>query len=317
MPGQLVWFITGASKGLGLALAHRALLRGDLVVATARDTSKFEDALFSDPKVKRDHTFILAVDISWSVDKLASVAADAAAHWGRIDVLVNNASAYVGVGASEEIGTNPFHQSMITNFIGTMNTTNAILPYMRAARTGTVIIVGSRASFITGFGGLAPYRTTKAALHAYGESLADELQDFNIRVNVLLPGAFDTNPGGGFPSIPGPQIPDYDDFRERTRQRLEKRRNIPNKGDPEKGMDALVDVVRGEGKAASKSGWPLWLLLGDDGILTVRERLKLMADTIDEWESVGTKLGELDVAARPPWWSTLVRTVWGSSATTT
>ena len=59
-------------------------------------------------------------------------------------------------------------------------------------------------------------------------------------------------------------------------------------------MDALVDVVRGEGKAASKGGWPLWLFLGDDGIRNVRERLKLMGETVDKWESVGSKLGEQD-----------------------
>ena len=145
-------------------------------------------------------------------------------------------------------------------------------------------------------------RTSDDNFLAYGESLADELRDFDIRVNVLLPGAFNTNPGGGFPPIPGSRIPDYDDFRERTRQKLEKRRNIPNKGDPEKGMDALVDVVRGEGKAANKKGWPLWLLLGDDGILTVRERLRFMGETIDEWESVGTKLEELDDVGSVPAW---------------
>ncbi|KZV64342.1 NAD-P-binding protein [Peniophora sp. CONT] len=300
MVGQLVWLVTGASKGLGLALARRALLRGDLVVATARDPLKFEDALFSDPNIERAHAFILALDISWSVEKLTTVAAEAAAHWGRIDILVNNASSWVGTGASEEIGADPFHRSIMTDFIGTINVTNAFLPYMRAMRTGTIIIVGSRAAFITGFGGVGPYRTTKAALHAYGEQLSAELVDFNIRVNVLLPGAFNTDPGGGFPPIPAPPIPDYDDFRERLRQNLEKRRNVPNKGDPGKGMDALVDVVRGEGKAASKEGWPLWLLLGDDGILTVRQRLELMGDTIDKWESVGTKLGELDDVGPAP-----------------
>ena len=88
MVGQLVWFITGASKGLGLALARRALLRGDLVVATARDTSKLEEVLFSDSTIERSHAFVLAVDISWSTERLARIVAEAASHWGRIDVLV-------------------------------------------------------------------------------------------------------------------------------------------------------------------------------------------------------------------------------------
>ncbi|KZV64341.1 NAD-P-binding protein [Peniophora sp. CONT] len=294
MTGQLVWFITGASKGLGLALARRALLRGDLVVATARDTSKFEDALFSNPEIERAHAFILSLDISWPSEKIAQVASVAAAHWGRIDVLVNNASSWVGTGASEEIASDLFLQSIETNLIGTINVTKALLPLMRAVRTGTVVIVGSRSTFRNGLGGVAPYMSTKAALHAYGESLSVELKPFNIRVSVVLPGAFNTDPGGGSAPISGPPIHDYDDLREQLRRNLEKRKDAPNKGDPEKGMDALVDVVRGEGKAVSKEGWPLWLFLGDDGILNVRERLKLMGDTVDEWESVGTKLGELD-----------------------
>lgn len=90
MTGQLVWLITGASKGLGLALARRALLRGDLVVATARDISRFNETLLSDPEIERSHVYTMALDISWSFDELAKIATDAVKHWGRVDVLVSS-----------------------------------------------------------------------------------------------------------------------------------------------------------------------------------------------------------------------------------
>jgi NAD(P)-dependent dehydrogenase (short-subunit alcohol dehydrogenase family) len=104
MTGQLVWLITGASRGLGLALARRALLRGDLVVVTARNPSRFDEVLFSDPSIDRTHVHVLTLDISSPFDLLVKTMNDAVSHWGRVDVLVNNGGSYVGIGPSEELG---------------------------------------------------------------------------------------------------------------------------------------------------------------------------------------------------------------------
>ena len=73
---------------MGLALARRALLRGDLVIVTARDVSRFDQALFSDPSIDRANTYVQSLDISWPIEKLLEIAADAVQHWGRVDVLV-------------------------------------------------------------------------------------------------------------------------------------------------------------------------------------------------------------------------------------
>ena len=94
--------------------------------------------------------------------------------------------------------------------------------------------------------------------------------------------------------IVGTPIDDYNGYREHMRKWRDNREKAPNQGDPEKGMNALVDFVRHEGRATGMEGWPLWLLLGDDSIATVRARLKSMGETIDEWESIGVKLGEDD-----------------------
>ena len=97
MTGQLVWLVTGASKGLGLALCIQAAFRGDLVIATARDISRLDAALFSNPRIERARVYTLALDISWPVDELTTVAARAVEHWGRIDVVVSGHSLHTGI----------------------------------------------------------------------------------------------------------------------------------------------------------------------------------------------------------------------------
>lgn len=118
------------------------------------------------------------------------------------------------------------------------------------------------------------------------------MKPFNIDVMIVAPGAFDS--GLALTVKPGKTISDYDDMRKEMYRRLAERREERNPGDPVKGMDALVDTVRGEGRAAGKKGVPLWLVLGDDAISDVRGRLQQIHDTLSEWESVGTRLGKLD-----------------------
>lgn len=106
---------------------------------------------------------------------------------------------------------------------------------------------------------------------------------------VVVPGTFDTllaHP------IIGRFIPDYDSAREELARRVEFAKKIPNKGDPAKGMDALVDVVRGEGRAEGKTGLPLWLFLGSDCIADIKARAARLQSTAEEWASVGSGLGK-------------------------
>ena len=97
MTGQLVWLVTGASRGLGLALCIQAAFRGDLVIATARDISRLDAALFSNPRIERARVYTLTLDISWPVDELTTVAARAVERWGRIDVVVSGHSLHTGI----------------------------------------------------------------------------------------------------------------------------------------------------------------------------------------------------------------------------
>ncbi|KAI0312669.1 NAD-P-binding protein [Amylostereum chailletii] len=291
MVAGLVWLITGASTGLGLALTRRILARGDCVVATARDIRRF-DPLLSDPDTDRTRIHVLHLDVTAAFSDIHDVITKAVARWGRVDVVVNNAG-IARSGPSEELGTENFTQVMNTNFFGTLNVTNALLPHMRARKQGTVVIIGSRTAYRNEFlcSFPAAYAASKAAVHAYGETLSAELKPFNIRVTVVIPGSFDT---GLVLPIVGTPLPDYDAAREELRRRMKDRENEKNKGDPEKGMNALMDVIRGEGRASGKDGWPLWLFLGDDAIEGIKVRTGSYTKTLDEWRNVGKGLGRDD-----------------------
>ncbi|KAI0312048.1 NAD-P-binding protein, partial [Amylostereum chailletii] len=282
-------FLPGASTGLGLALTRRILARGGFVVATARDVRRFEP-LLSDPDIDRARIHILTLDVTAPFSELRDTVAKAVAQWGRVDVLVNNAGSNGGVGPSEELGIDNFMHVMKTNFTDTVSVTNALLPHMRARKEGTVVIVGSRTAYRNGFL-VSAYAASKAAIHSYGETLAAELKPFNVRVTIAIPGAFDT---GMSLSVVGTPISDYDAAREELRRRLEARKKQKNIGDPAKGMDALVDVVLGEGRAQDKGGWPLWLFLGNDAIEGAETRAKELKATTNEWGSVGKDLGRDD-----------------------
>ncbi|KAI0033099.1 hypothetical protein K488DRAFT_85254 [Vararia minispora EC-137] len=287
---ERVWLVTGASRGLGMTLVRRLLARGDRVIATARKTGAL-DALLAEPGIDHTCMFSLQLDVTASPAELREVMKVAVAHWGHIDVLVNNAG-FGDLGALEETSTEYATHIVQTNYFGVMNVTNALLPYLRARRSGKVIIMGSRMAYRTGYMGNGMYSASKAAVHAYGEALSVEMKPFGIDVMIAVPGAFDS--GCSIAIKSGTKISDYDAMRESVAQTLEVRWQARNPGDPVKGMDALIDVVRGEGRAAGREGMPLWLPLGDDAIANMRERLEKLNKTIDDWEAVGARLGKLD-----------------------
>ncbi|KAI0258844.1 hypothetical protein BC834DRAFT_909230 [Gloeopeniophorella convolvens] len=272
-----VWFITGASAGLGLALTRSVLARGDYVIATARSLESFEE-LLEDISIDQTRLRVLTLD---------TTRARGPHTWGRIDVLVNNAGTMT-YGASEELGAEGVMRDMQTNFVGPMNVTNAVLPHMRSRREGTVVFVGSRSAYRNQMIGMASYSASKAALHSYGETLAVELEPFSVRVIVTVPGGFKTNFNA--PTRVGTPLEGYEGVRDFMDKAVPMYVKIP-KGDPALGMDALVDAVRGEGRAAGHGPPPLWLFLGEDSMRDVRLRSERLQATMDEWKDVGSNLG--------------------------
>ncbi|KAI0316390.1 NAD-P-binding protein [Amylostereum chailletii] len=282
-----VWLVTGASTGLGLALVLRALARGDCVIATARDVGRFDPILVSLTEAERSRIHPLRLDVTAPFGEIEEVMKRAVERWGHVDVLVNNAGVNLGVGVSEELGADQMMRVMQTNFAGVINVTNALLPYMRGRKSGTVVVVGSRSAYRNEFPVLA-YAASKAAVHSYGETLAAEVRPWNIRVTILVPGTFDT--AMNIPPITGRPITDYDDMRKSMALMLQMLKDKPHKGDPTKGMDVVVDLVHGEGRAKGKAHWPLWLFLGEDSVSDAKARAAKLRETVEEWESAGVGL---------------------------
>ncbi|KAF8143501.1 hypothetical protein K438DRAFT_2109225 [Mycena galopus ATCC 62051] len=178
-----------------------------------------------------------------------------------------------------------------TNVFGTLDVTTAVLPYMRAKKSGTIVMIGSRTSWRpeatvilpTGF-----YSSSKAALRVFSETLASAIAPFSIRMLIVEPAAFRTGALVNDSVYMGNPIPDRDETRDAATKR-HKRTQKELKGDPAKAMEAVVDVVRGEGKAAGRP-WPMYLILGDLSVSGVTERCDNILGLLDEWRDVSTGL---------------------------
>ncbi|KAJ7445656.1 hypothetical protein FB451DRAFT_1148737 [Mycena latifolia] len=272
-----VWLITGASGGFGKCLVKSVLARGDRVIATARSVDKMRDL------PRTDRIRLLQLDVTAGAPALKDIIAAAIAFWGRIDVLVNNA----GCGAKglvEEAGR--------MNVFGTLDATTAVLPYMRAERSGIIVMIGSRTSW-------RPELTVRSPhLHVLNHEFTHhsvpvprrsrELGPFGIRMVIVEPAAFRTDALVSLGVSTDHPIPDYDTMRAAAIQRY-KDSYRALRGDPAKAMETVVDVVRGEGAAAGKP-WPLYLVLGDVGVSGVTEKCKRVTHLLEEWKELSTGL---------------------------
>ncbi|KIP07376.1 hypothetical protein PHLGIDRAFT_118145 [Phlebiopsis gigantea 11061_1 CR5-6] len=278
MSPQLVWLITGTSSGFGEALTKVALARGDRVIATARSVEKIKH--LEGPTCKT-----LQLDVTHDFDRIQAVAKEAVASWGRVDVLVNNA----GVGApglTEEAGAAGYQKAFATNLFGAINVTNAFIPYMRDAKSGTIVLVGSRHAWRSQVPLMGSYASSKAALHAWGEALSAEVKIFGIRVLIVQPGAHRTDMVSNAEANPisSKSLPFYDGMKKAVTA-IYKGMDGKQPNDASKAMTAVVDVVRGEGLAEGKT-MPLWLVLGQDAEDDLRENFRVRLQNLDEWKDV-------------------------------
>lgn len=277
MLGQKVWLITGTSSGFGRRLTGLALARGDRVIATARTLRNIENF----PKHPNLH--LMQLDVSTSTKEIKARIDHAARVWNGIDVLVNNAG-YGLPALLEEGGASLMLRQFQTNFFGVVNVCNAVLPHMRKKRSGTVVVIGSRSAWKPEIRGLGFYAASKAAVHTMSESLALELEPFNIRVLLVEPGSFRTEGILGHQWDCSNPIPDYDEQRADGRVNFSKPAG-KQPGDPVKAMEIVVDVVKGEGCAAGRE-WPLYLVLGKDAETDIRNKCAKVLKHLDDWNDV-------------------------------
>ncbi|KAJ2916163.1 hypothetical protein MD484_g4236, partial [Candolleomyces efflorescens] len=292
---QLVWLITGTSSGFGRRLVTSALSRGDRVIATARSLEKLEQEFSACglSESERQNLRTLQVDITAGEEVLKEKANEAAAFWGRIDVLVNNAG-FGQPALAEEGGSKICRKQYEVNVFGLLDMTSATLPHIRASK-GYLVNIGSRSAWHTQIPGLAFYSSSKAAVQAITETMSTELTPFGVKVMLVAPGAFRTEGiyGGQFPK--DNLIPAYDSLRDASIKRFHSVAGT-EKGDPDKAMDLVVDVVRGEGKAAGRP-WPLYLVLGEDAATNARSRFNKVISDIEGWEDLTGKAVQFDELA--------------------
>ncbi|MFC3678401.1 oxidoreductase [Ferrovibrio xuzhouensis] len=265
------WFITGASRGFGNRIAQLALSNGDSVVATARNI----DAVISTIGA---HQNLLAVPLDVTNEEQAREAASAAVEkFGRIDVLLNNAG-FGLVGAVEEATAEEVERLYRTNVFGLLAVTRAVLPHMRAQRSGRILNISSIGGYRAG-PGFGVYCSTKFAVEGLSESLHHELAPLGIHVTVVEPGYFRTDfLDSSSLAVSQTVIADYDETAGKVRSRAASvNHNQP--GDPEKLARALVAF-------ADAPNPPIRLPLGSDTVAAIQQKHATDAQILSDWHAV-------------------------------
>ncbi|KPG97190.1 short-chain dehydrogenase [Pseudomonas sp. RIT-PI-q] len=266
-----VWLITGASRGIGAKITAAALANGDAVVATARDANTVTQRFGTQPAL-----LAVSLDVTNEAQGIA-VAKAAIDHFGRIDVLVNNAG-FGLLGAVEEASADEVRRVYETNVFGLLNVTRAVLPYMRAARSGHVINLSSVGGYRSG-PGFGVYCSTKFAVEGLSEALHAELAPLGVKVTVVEPGYFRTEFLEGNSLVESPStIADYDGTAGEVRK-IAKAVTLNQPGDPDKLADAMITLVEAE-KA------PLRLPLGSDCVAAIEAKNSFVAEELQAWREV-------------------------------
>ncbi len=282
------WLITGASSGFGRVLAEYLLGRGATVVATAREVDDLDDLTTRYP----GSVIIMPLDVT-SQDSIDHAAADAIAHAGHIDVLVNNAG-YGLCGAVEEASEQEYMPMFNTNVFGLINLTKAFLPMFRERRSGTIVNMSSIGGLI-GSAGWGYYNATKFAVEGLSEALHAELAPMGVHVMVVEPGAFRTNFLGRSGKEAYRRIADYETTVGKTREYF-KTQAGHQPGDPQRAVEAIVEAV-------NSAEPPKHLLLGKLALQRFRTHLEQWNESLDQWKDVTTGAdfpeGEHSLTASP------------------
>jgi NAD(P)-dependent dehydrogenase (short-subunit alcohol dehydrogenase family) len=271
MDTQKVWFVTGASKGLGLSLVKQLLQAGHSVAATSRSKSNLIQA------VNHESPQFLPLEVDLADESSVAQAIQATVNtFSRIDVIVNNAGYGIG-GSIEELTDQETRDSFDVNVFGMLHVIRQALPYLRARRSGHIINISSIAG-IAGATGWSVYAATKAAVIALTEVLATDVKEFGIYATVVALGAFRTSfltPDSLV--LAKRAIDDYTSVRATHEKYLQM--DGAQVGDPEKAVTALIQL-------AEEANPPVHLLLGSDAYQRANQKLDLLRQTFQEQEKL-------------------------------
>ncbi len=269
MENKKVWFITGASKGFGLALSKQLLAAGHQVAATSRNTKSLIDAVeFS------GDAFLPLNTALGSDDSVAVAIQQAFQRFGRIDVVVNNAGYGIG-GTIEELTDKEIRDSFDINVFGTINVIRHVLPIMRKQGMGHIINISSIAG-ITPTSGWSVYGAAKHAVIGLTEVLADDVKPLGIKVTLIAPGSFRTNFNNPDSLVLSEnKIDAYTSIRNSLVRFMGM--SGSQVGDPEKAAEIMI-------KLAEMPEPPLHLLLGSDAYIRAINKLELLTTSYKQWE---------------------------------
>jgi NAD(P)-dependent dehydrogenase (short-subunit alcohol dehydrogenase family) len=277
MNNKKTWLVTGASKGLGLALVKQLLDRGYNVAATSRHAADL------DKEIGVQEAFLSLTTDLVSEASVADTVRKTIDRFGSIDVVVNNAG-YGQIGGMEELTDKEARTNFDVNVFGSLNIIRAVMPQMRKQQSGHILNISSIGGFTGAFPGWGVYCATKFAVSGLSEALSAEVAAFGVKVTVVEPGYFRTNfLTGESMGLPAHAIEAYASVRESVRMHREDI-NGSQPGDPEKAARAMIDITNVENP-------PLHLFLGADAYDMAYKKIAAIAADLEAWKSVTVNTG--------------------------
>ncbi|OKS86561.1 oxidoreductase [Mucilaginibacter polytrichastri] len=278
MDNQKVWFVTGASKGLGLVLVQKLLSKGYKVAATSRNLAD----LVKEVKPEDESFLPLAVDLT-SEESVQKAIETTISTFGQLDVVVNNAG-YGMLGGLEETTDQEARDNFEVNVFGSLNVIRKALPYLREKQSGHVFNISSIAGISGAFPGFGIYCATKFAVNGLSESLHAEVKPFGIKVTIVEPGYFRTNfLASGSLVTPKNTIDAYQNIRD-SQNAHQNQIHEQQPGDPEKAAEAIIEVSLAENP-------PLNLLLGEDAYNVAQTKIDYLQNDLKTWKALTISTG--------------------------
>ncbi|KAL4911365.1 hypothetical protein BDW74DRAFT_184736 [Aspergillus multicolor] len=266
-----VWFITGSSRGLGLAVVQAALSNGDSVIATARNSNQLSHLV---EQYGSDRVLPLALDVS-DYNQVTAAVQSGHDRFGRIDYVINNAG-YANIASVEDIDITDFQAQVDTNLMGVVYVSKAVIPILRQQKSGHIFQVSSIGGRI-GRNGLSAYQCSKFAVGGFSTCLAQEVAPFGVKVTVLEPGGIKTDWSGSSMSIPPVSEPYQSTVGAFAKFARDYHGSEPSL--PEKVAEIILKLTR-------EAEPPLRLLVGPDAVMYGKNAAEELTASDEKWKEM-------------------------------